>query len=675
MRSARCWFALTCGLTLLSHGCGDPPGSARDLLTVGSARLTQGEGGDGRTLEVPPGPVVLSDGERVVFYVEVVSSSVLELGVLGDAGQLDVEIGIFEPIRGQAAIFSPCESFQVKGGAGLYERLDLPEASGGALAIALSWAAVEPRSQVTVDRLVLREKDALVRPSFIFISIDTFSASHMSLYGYERETTPALDRLAEESVTFDGAMANATWTKPSYVSQLTGLLPGACQIAPWAWTVPEDRWTLAEMLRGRGYRTAAYIDNPNAGARHGLAQGFQVFDDSAAKVTATDTEGGIRHVLPLAEAWIDEALQDGAPFFLLVQVADLHGPYVAPPEFVDEFEGDGLYAADHTLPIEAPHGTMNPLVDGTVPQYALRGFAEQITDTGHAYTAPLLDAYDEQVTALDEAIGSFLERLRSIGVYEDAIIVVSADHGETMLEHDVHFRHVHNYQENLLVPLIIRLPGGRNGNSRVPDYVQLVDLYPTFAELAGLSPDTHALHGRSLVPLLNGETRPPRPVLSEAGVSRSDSIVWEGWKLIVSYPGHGHPLQRLSHRRTRQFLKEFEHSQGDFVIGSYGWQAKALAAFEELGQPKELAEGLLELVNNGEPYYQLFNLDVDPRETTNLGDSEPERLSALLDILEDQRSRGRLARSQVQADQKRVILERTQEELDELKKLGYAADE
>jgi arylsulfatase A-like enzyme len=321
------------------------------------------------------------------------------------------------------------------------------------------------------------------------------------------------------------------------------------------------------------------------------------------------------------------------------------------------------------LPVEnlQPEG-YHPVILGAVPRMVAVSYADEIKRQGWVDTASVVDAYDDLIRSLDASIGAFLEDLRARGLYENAVVLLSADHGETMLEHETYFRHVNNYRENLRVPLVLRLPGGRAAGARVADTVQLVDLYPTLAELAGLSPRSHALHGRSLMPLVEGKQLSPVPVLSQTGIGNADSIVSAGWKLIAFDPAWMSVNQRLSLPQTRRWLAEHHPGFEDVVFGSLGWEEAAARP----GAAEALAGAQVFVAGMG-IFYELYDLERDPRELRNLAAEEPERLAELLALLERERERAAAARSAVPHDPGQGGVERTKEELEELRKLGYTS--
>ncbi len=346
--------------------------------------------------------------------------------------------------------------------------------------------------------MVYSRRPAPERPPIVLISCDTLRADHLSCYGYERLTTPYLDAFAQECVLFENAIAEETWTLPSHATMLTGLHPKRHRATVNA-NLAETVETLAERLRGAGYLTAAVTGSSLwFYPWRGLAQGFDYYN----------TPKDLRDVfagLEKAEAWLDD--HAGPPFFLFFHNMDMHTrpmvlgykrPYgPSQPEFLHFsrqlgqepklwYERDGKrYSAGHFL----------------------LGFNERKADIPPKTHSYLRALYDDAIRMVDVGLHRLIEKLKAMGHYDDAIIVVTADHGEDLGDHG-RYGHWSTYEECAHVPLLLKLPHGRFAGTRVTDQVQLADLFPTLCEAAGLSPP-EGLDGSSLLPVIAGQ-RPGR---------------------------------------------------------------------------------------------------------------------------------------------------------------------
>jgi arylsulfatase len=528
--------------------------------------------------------------------------------------------------------------------------------------VELAWDGSRP---CTIAGLELVEPEPAPRPSIVFISIDTLAARHTSLYGYPRETTPRLAAFAEQSTVFERCASNAPWTAPSYMAAMTGVYSSSFRMdleggtkgegSPYLHKLPESRLTVAEALRARGYRTAGFFDVLLLGARFGFGQGFERYDDSAARIDATDPTGGLRHIVPNALSWLDEREGD-EPYFLFVHAYDVHGPYLPDAPWRGRFaDGDGER--------ELPAGALTHSF-GAIPEYIARGEVPEGDIPRHLPVAPIVAAYDEEILALDDALGELLDGLRERGVLDEAYVIVSADHGESTDDH-AYFGHGLLYEEVLHVPLVVHVPGGTG--RRVATSVQLVDLAPTVFELTGVGDASAWVHGRSLAPLLRGADLPAAPTFAEGGVMRQAAVELDGWKLIEMYPAEeALPQTMLSNPRLdAEWLAENAPEVGDGPID----YATILALIQRFGDAMPFARELQAQLPG--PVHELYHLPSDPLELRDLSAEQPDRVAELLAHLRAAQQRREEARQA--GAETRVVLNAS--DLAELSKLGYVDDE
>jgi len=279
----------------------------------------------------------------------------------------------------------------------------------------------------------------------VLITIDTLRADRVGVYNPERQLTPALDRLASEGVRFDAAVAQAPLTLPSHATILTGLRPPAHGVRTNdGFRLPPDVATLSESLREAGYRTAAFVGAYPVRRSTGLARGFEYYDDAFLDAR---TERPATEVVDAATGWLRQNPRERV--FVWLHLFDPHTPYSAPAE----------------------HARRHPV-------------------------AP----YDAEVSYADEQVGRFIDALRSFGAYDDALIIVTADHGESLGEHGERTHGTFLYDATIRVPLIIRMPGLAPRVVAAP--VELTDLAPTIADATGAR--LRLSDGITLQPLLRG---------------------------------------------------------------------------------------------------------------------------------------------------------------------------
>lgn len=313
------------------------------------------------------------------------------------------------------------------------------------------------------------------RPSVnvLLITIDTLRADHVSCYGYDKPTTPALDALAKRATRYTDCLATAPWTVPSHASLFTGLFPsehGAHMVRSQVLddarfdvrALSEEHTTLAEALAGEGYATAGFVANEVfLSKRLNFDQGFGTY--VASRVTADKVRAA-------AVAWID--LHRDEPFFLFVNFMDAHCPSNLAPRARDPLP----------RPDKRKGRTLMTRLTNTLAQTE-EPAPEQFVDA-------LVEQYDNGIAYADEHVGRLIHELERRGMYDSTLIIVTSDHGEFFGEHRLaeHSRDV--YQPVLSVPLIVKAPGQREGSVEHESF-SLVDVpnlvFRTLAE--GLSRD------------------------------------------------------------------------------------------------------------------------------------------------------------------------------------------
>jgi arylsulfatase A-like enzyme len=335
------------------------------------------------------------------------------------------------------------------------------------------------------------------QPSIVLVLVDTLRRDYLGFHGFGGPVSPNLDWLASESTVFENAFTQAPWTKPSIASLFTGLHPdthgldnheglfGARESRLLTTGVlPASAVTLAEALKGAGYRTAAFVGNPWIHGRYGFDRGFDEYE----VVETLDS------ILERARSF---ARGEG-PFFLYLHFMDVHGPYDAP-----EADYEAMKSSESLTPRETPQA------GGELPPY-LRGiswFADEDLegrDFGGIVSFRLTRSrtararYAANVRDFDRRIAAFLNELRTTERNDDTILLLTSDHGEELLEHGGWDHGFNLYDHQIRVPLLIRAPGARDAGRRVSRTANLVDVMPTLLKLANVSPPA-GIEGRDLM--------------------------------------------------------------------------------------------------------------------------------------------------------------------------------
>jgi arylsulfatase A-like enzyme len=358
------------------------------------------------------------------------------------------------------------------------------------------------------------------RPNVLLIVLDTVRADHLTPYGYSRNTTPNLARLAPLAVKFDRARSTAPWTLPSHASMMTGRWPHELSTSI-NHPLDETHRTVAEALAAQGYATGGFIGNVTyCGVETGLGRGFAHFEDHVLSVTDAvwTTALGQRVILQMVfrperragghpneyhrkdAASIRQDLltwlkhQGQRPFFAFVNLYDAHDPYIAPTEFERRFA----------------------VATGSVSDPAIleRWFISDKTKLSSAQVSSVLDSYDDCIAYLDEQLGLLFDDLERVGRLTDTVVIVTADHGEELGEHGLYGHASSLYDQEIHVPLLIFLPGGDHAGKCVRSQVSLRDLAATIADVTGL--DRSSFPSRSLARHWHDESETrEEPSLSE----------------------------------------------------------------------------------------------------------------------------------------------------------------
>ncbi len=305
------------------------------------------------------------------------------------------------------------------------------------------------------------------RPNVILYVVDTLRADHLGCYGYDRPTSPHIDALARQSVLFEDAQAQAPWTRPSVASLMTGLIPPRHGAVKLRSSLGTEMPTLAEILHGQGYATAAWVTNMNVSPRWGFGRGFDRYEylEESDQSKEMYQPAGVVHAASLQ--WLREI--GDKPFFLYLHVSDVHGPYTPDEAHAARFERIDLRPKD----------------DSIIRQLrALRLRRHGATPEQAQWLASL---YDGEIAQLDDAFGDFIGKLRDSGVLDRAIFVFVADHGEEFLDHGGLSHGKTLYQELLHIPLFIRFPQAAHGGRRVHEIVQHVDIFATLLDALGIA--------------------------------------------------------------------------------------------------------------------------------------------------------------------------------------------
>lgn len=462
-------------------------------------------------------------------------------------------------------------------------------------------------------------------PNIIFIMIDTLRADRLGAYGHPGHLTPTIDALASEGVLFENCAAPAPWTLPSISSMFCSYYPSVHKATTYR-ADPEDEsgrerrvsifdvgnrlLTIPKFLKQQGYATGAVSANPFIKQEHGFGGGFDWWADRL------PSEGG-EAINAAAFGWLDGRGDSKVPFFLYLHYMVVHGPYDAPPKFLDPLVEE----------VEKDPGRRLTPPEFNRLSRSIRRPPKHETDRARFnhlkwYRNYWVARYEAGVREMDQVLSRLIDYLEAHHLWDSAYVILASDHGQGLCEHGFWSHGSSQFQTDLHVPLALRWPGVLPGGKRVSHRVRLIDLLPTLVDqLRGTMPSD--LQGESLMPL----------ILDQPGVAN-----------------------RIAFAESRKGALESGHEQKAIFNGSW----KLTRTTKKKGSPDIV-----------ETTYSLYNITDDPGELNDLAASQLEKVAELRKLLEEQIKRNSvLQRGVIAADH---VL--SDEAVRRLEALGYVGGE
>ena len=480
-------------------------------------------------------PVTIGDRIRRALYAHAPGRLAYRVRV-PEGGRLDAGLGVLGadvPVTFRVTVESGgreevlLEERYGDAGRWTQRSVDLSRYAGREVTLALETDATQPGTVSFWGAPTLSGPRTSDKPNVIFYVIDGGAADQMSVYGYNRRTTPNLERLAAEGAVFEHAYSNAPWTKPSTTGFMTSLQSSVLgNVAGGMFEpLPAEARTMAERFHAAGYETAVFTSNPWAGSLSNLEHGADAFRDQGVPTNAGSSVALHRDFWDWRDGF------PGEPYWVHFQTTDVHDPSRPIAPFA------GLFASPREkLQLEEWISTLsqwrqrNAVRIRTEPGVEHNQWAETGIDRNHFYGV-IRSIHDETVAGQDYQLGRFVDRLKEVGQWDNTLLIVAADHslnaGATdflvPLEDPVPPEWLWDGGSNQRgpifrssvsrVPLIFVWPGRIAGGQRFSHPVSMIDVLPTVLDLAGL-PMPAVLQGQSLAPLLLGRSGwRPRPVI------------------------------------------------------------------------------------------------------------------------------------------------------------------
>ena len=474
-------------------------------------------------------------------------------------------------------------------------------------------------------------------PSYnlLLITIDTLRADHLGCYGYEDANTPHIDSLASEGVLFTYAFTPVPITLPSHVTIMTGLYPIQHGIRNNGnYILGQERITLAEIMKAKGYMTGACIGAFVLDSLFGLDQGFDFYDDSLPKEGAAtmllENERRAEAVTQAGLKWLqNNGGNRDVPFFLWLHYFDPHAIYLPPSPFKEEYKGH---------------------------------------------------LYDGEIAYTDKCIGDLFQGMETLGLMRDTVIILTSDHGEGLGEHGEPTHAIFIYDSTMHVPLIVRTPKGMLPPGKIHTMVSTLDIFPTVIDLFSIPLEESAkahCHGKSLFPLAMGHAGPlQNEILFESlypelnfGWSRIEGIRTPEWKYVKAPkselyhlkedPKEGKNLYPTKTDTWQKRLYELKSALGpeqeskvalDGQVKErleslgYVW-SEEIEEYEERPDPKDMIH-VMEGIDRGVSYIYLGFYDRAGKEFEKILEVNPENASALFYLASVEERTGNLTEAE-----------------------------
>jgi len=435
----------------------------------------------------------------------------------------------------------------------------------------------------------------------ILISLDTLRADHLGCYGYSRNTSPGIDKLAKDSAVFLNTFATSPWTLPSHVSLLTALNCINHQVYNSDEKMDPSIKTLADFLRSKGYLNSAITGGGYVSGIFGLNKGFDSYHVRGQLNDSSSAERAAQGVLGFIERNKDRN------FFFFLHSYQIHSPYFSPPPYDEMFLAkDAEWKKVNLGELRLNH------------QHRFKPLSDKKRQN-------IIDLYDGEIRYTDEKlITPIVDKLKSLELYDDTMIILTADHGEEFYEHNS-WAHSHSvYDETIKVPMIVKFFNSEHAGRKIDKFARIVDAMPTILEALNIDHSGHYMDGESLFSLLldNSEGTEERVFLSE----------------LAPYAGENRIPRKMAINQGRNKL---------IINEEFSPESLAYYVFP----PPEIQK------------MEIYDLTNDSKELLNLFEKEPSLARRLIDFMNARYKQNK----QVKANKAKI-----DEELNEqLRALGY----
>ena len=491
------------------------------------------------------------------------------------------------------------------------EQIDLTPYSGNKVQLSFLTQDSNPESKdeetptivpVWVNPLIYRVPETDTT-NIILISLDTVRPDHLHCYGYERNTSPAIDSLAADGVLFKNTYSTTSWTLPGHVSLLTSLNCFHHQVYSLLQKMNRETPTLADILRAQQFYCAAFTGGGYLSETYGFSKGFDSYQEIKLHGDQAIRLDEAERLAQLASHWLEDNKHKN--FFLFLHTYQPHDPYANLSDIGKEYLDKNA---------EWEQVKMESLFDE-------RGrFGTQISSSSQQN---IIDLYDGEIKYTDVLfVQPIVEKLKELGLYDNSLIILTSDHGEEFFDHEA-WLHDHSiYDEGIRIPLIVKFPYGEYKGIQIENIARITDIMPTILDRETIKTNSQQFDGISLVPMIKGKEKKQRTFVSDLALREFTlaptlvSINRDRFKFILN--------KKISSPYTRRMARNFDGSQ----IELYDLD-------KDPGETKNLAANIayrdmcFELLDQIEQMYEKAEKMNMEREEVTLDQSLRERLRAL----------------------------------------------
>jgi len=425
------------------------------------------------------------------------------------------------------------------------EQIDLTPYAGNKVRLTFLTSEIDADSQsqivpVWVNPIIfqVRETD---QKNIILISLDTIRPDHLGCYGYQRNTSPAIDLLAADGVLFKNTYSTTSWTLPGHVSLLTSLNCLNHQVYFPLQKMTPDAPTLADILRTQQFYCAAFTGGGYLSETYGFSKGFDSYQEIKLHGDQAIRLDEAERLAQLASLWLEDNKDKN--FFLFLHTYQPHDPYANMSPIGKEFlEEESKWE----------QVKMGILLDERGGRYHAQFSDEEKQN--------IIALYDGDIKYTDTFfVRPIMDKLKELGLYEKSLIILTSDHGEEFFDHEA-WLHDHSvYEEGIRIPLIVKFPDAEFKGTQIENIARITDIMPTILDRASIKINRQRFDGVSLVPLINGKEKKQRTFVSDVALREfkmSPSVISinkDNFKFILN--------KKISSPYIRRSVRNFDGSQ------------------------------------------------------------------------------------------------------------------